>query len=519
MSVRAYPDVVPVAEPRGRARVHLHDLLAGLDGVELTGDPNVEVAAITHDSRQVAPGACFACIPGAVTDGHRYAPAAVAAGAAALLVERPLPIAVAQARVPSVRRALGPASATFFGDPSRAMRCLGVTGTNGKTTTTYLLEAIANAADQRVGVIGTLGARMTGEFLESERTTPEATELQALLARMRDAEVTTVAMEVSSHALDQHRVDGTWFSIACFTNLSHEHLDHHGTVEAYFEAKASLFDPSRVGGAAINADDRYGRVLIDRVRTRGVEVATFGIESKTSNITALALQLRPTASRFVLVDRDAGAEIGVELSLVGAYNVANALAAAATARAAGFDLATIASGLSAPVVVPGRFERVDAGQPFAVVVDYAHTPEALTRVLQAARPLAGGVARGLGHAGRVIVVFGCGGDRDPAKRPLMGEAVAAGADLALLTSDNPRSENPQAIADAVLPGFAGESTPVAVELDRRAAITQALASATAGDVVVIAGKGHETGQTARATTIPFDDRTVAREVLGELGWR
>ncbi|MFI5053437.1 MAG: UDP-N-acetylmuramoyl-L-alanyl-D-glutamate--2,6-diaminopimelate ligase [Acidimicrobiia bacterium] len=503
-----------MAEPRGRVRVHLHDLLAGLDGVELTGDPNVEVTAITHDSRLVEPGACFACIPGALADGHAYAAAAVAAGAVALLAERPLALEVSQARVPSVRRALGPVSASFFGHPSRALRCLGVTGTNGKTTTTYLLEAIARGAAERVGVIGTVGVRIAGEPIESQHTTPEATELQQILARMRDSGVTTVAMEVSSHALDQHRVDGTWFEAACFTNLSHEHLDHHGTIEAYFEAKAALFDPGRVGAGAVNADDPYGLALVQRARARGLAVSTFGIDSKTADLTAVELVPDPKGTRFTLVDRGAGVRIDVELPLIGAFNVANALAAATTARVAGFDLDAIGAGLRAPIVIPGRFERVETGQPFSVFVDYAHTPDALSRVLQAARTLTSGA----GSTGRVIVVFGCGGDRDHAKRPLMGEAVARGADLAVLTSDNPRSEDPQAIVDAVLPGFGRRSAPVAVQLDRRAAIAQAFAEATAGDVVVIAGKGHETGQTSGTITVPFDDRVVAREELRALGW-
>jgi UDP-N-acetylmuramoyl-L-alanyl-D-glutamate--2,6-diaminopimelate ligase len=505
-----YPDAVPVTEPRGRARVHLHDLLAGLDGVELTGDPNVEVTAITHDSRLVGPDACFACIPGARDDGHAHAADAVASGAVALLVERLLPLAVTQARVPSVRVALGPAAAALHGHPSRAMRCLGVTGTNGKTTTTYLLEAIAREAGDAVGVIGTVGARIAGDAVESQHTTPEATELQELLARMRDAGVATVAMEVSSHALAQHRVDGTWFAAACFTNLSHEHLDYHGSLDAYFEAKAALFDPARVGAAAINVDDAHGRVLVERAAARGVSVTTFGVDADTADLAAVAPVYGPAETTFTLVERASGAAAAVELSLVGSFNVANALAAAATARTAGFDLADVAAGLAAPIVVPGRFERVDAGQPFAVVVDYAHTPDALARVLEAAHPLVGG--------GRLIVVFGCGGDRDAAKRPLMGQVVGDAADLAVLTSDNPRSEDPRAIADAVLAGLAEGSATVAVELDRRTAIGDALAGAASGDVVVIAGKGHETGQTTGATTAPFDDRVVAREVLSGLGW-
>jgi UDP-N-acetylmuramoyl-L-alanyl-D-glutamate--2,6-diaminopimelate ligase len=496
------------------------DLLAGLDGpgrlgeldgFELTGDPDVEVDAITHDSRRVEPGACFACIPGARTDGHDHAPEAVARGAVALLVERPLPLAVPQARVPSVRAALGPLAATLYGHPSETMRVLGVTGTNGKTTTTYLLEAIGRRAGERVGVIGTVGARIAGETVATEHTTPEASDLQELLARMRDATVSTVAMEVSSHALEQHRVDGVQFAAVCFTNLSHEHLDYHGTLDAYFEAKARLFDPRRARSAAVNVDDPRGLELAARVRTTDLDLWTFAVDDESADVTAETPSFAPDGTAFTLVDRRAGERVALRLPLVGPFNLANALAAAATARAAGVPLAAIADGLAQPLVVPGRFERVDAGQPFAVLVDYAHTPDALGRVLAAARPLAGA-------GGRVVCVFGCGGDRDPAKRPLMGAAVAAAADVAVLTSDNPRSEDPQAIADAVLPGLATGPAAVTVELDRRVAIATALAAAAPGDVVVIAGKGHETGQTAGGRTRPFDDRVVARAELGALGW-
>ena len=314
-----YPDADPVTEPRGRARVRWHDLLAGLEAVELTGDPDVEVVAITHDSRLVAPGACFACIPGAVTDGHTHAGEAVAAGAVALLVERPLPFAVAQARVPSVRAALGPVAAELFRWPSAAMRTLGVTGTNGKTTTTYLLEAIARRGGDRVGVIGTVGARLAGEPLHDRsgtgrHTTPEADELQALLARMRDAGVTTVAMEVSSHALEQHRVGGTRFAAVCFTNLSHEHLDYHGTLDAYFEAKARLFDPARAAAVAVNADDPYGVALAARTRAAGLDTWTFSMRSpiagpQSADITADAPGYRADGTTFTLVDQRAGARV------------------------------------------------------------------------------------------------------------------------------------------------------------------------------------------------------------------
>jgi UDP-N-acetylmuramoyl-L-alanyl-D-glutamate--2,6-diaminopimelate ligase len=513
-----YPDADPVTDPRDSPRVRWHDLLAGLDHAEVrpvgAPDPDPEIAAISHDSRRVEAGACFACIPGAVTDGHDHAPEAVARGALALLVERPLPLPVAQAQVSSVRAALGPMAARLFGHPSAAMRTLGVTGTNGKTTTTYLLEAIARRAGERVGVVGTVGARIAGETVTDPvggaHTTPEASELQALLALMRDAGAQTVAIEVSSHALHQHRVEGVHFAAVCFTNLSREHLDYHGSLDAYFEAKALLFARTRTPAGAVNLDDAHGASLVARARREGLDVWTYAVDDAAADLGVIDVELGARATRATIVDRRRVTARIVDLPLVGAFNVANALAAAATARAAGFDLDAVAAGLTEPVVVPGRLERVDAGQPFAVLVDYAHTPDALGRVLAATRPLAG-------NGGRVLCVFGCGGDRDPGKRPLMGAAVAAGADVAVLTSDNPRSEDPQAIADAVLPGLA-DAREVRVELDRRTAIAGALAAAAPGDVVVIAGKGHETGQTADGRTVPFDDRVVARQELESLGW-
>ncbi len=496
------------------------DLLAGLDGpgglgelgrFELTGDPDVEVDTITHDSRRVDPGACFACIPGARTDGHDHAPEAVARGAVALLVERPLPLAVSQARVPSVRAALGPLAATLHGHPSATMRVLGVTGTNGKTTTTYLLEAIGRAAGERVGVIGTVGARIAGETVATAHTTPEASDLQGLLAR---------------HARRRRRHRGDGGVVARARAASRRRRAVRRGVLHQPQSRASRLPrhdgcvlrgqgaPVRTASpraAAVNLDDPRGVELAARVRTTDLDLWTFAVDDESADVTAETPSFAPDGTASTFVDRRAGERVALRLPLVGPFNLANALAAAATARAAGFPLATVADGLAQPLVVPGRFERVDAGQPFTVLVDYAHTPDALGRVLAAARPLAGA-------GGRVVCVFGCGGDRDPAKRPLMGAAVAAAADVAVLTSDNPRSEDPQAIADAVLPGLTAGSASVTVELDRRVAIVAALAAAAPGDVVVIAGKGHETGQTARGRTRPFDDRVVAREELGALGW-
>jgi UDP-N-acetylmuramoyl-L-alanyl-D-glutamate--2,6-diaminopimelate ligase len=495
--------------------VLLHDLLAGnLDDdwqardhvVEVRGDTAIDITAIVHDSREVGSGALFCCIPGARSDGHDYAPAAVAGGAVALLVERMLPVEVAQARVDSVRRALGPLCSHFHGSPSRALRVLGVTGTNGKTSTTYLLEAIARANGDRVGVIGTVEARIDGAVVPVQHTTPEATDLQALFARMREHEVEVVAMEVSSHALDQHRVDGTRFAAVAFTNLTHEHLDYHPNVDAYFEAKASLFDPRFSARAAINIDDPYGVALAERARDRGLQVCTYSVDDPTADVYARDVLLRRDETLFDLVDARHDHHGVVRSPLVGGFNVANILAAAATAIVAGsFSFEAILAGLGAPVRVPGRFERVGPARDFAVLVDYAHTPDALASVLGAARALVDG--------GKLVVVFGCGGDRDRSKRPLMGEVATRLADVAVLTSDNPRSEDPDAIARDVLGGIPTERAAPVVELDRRAAIRGALRAAGAGDVVVIAGKGHETGQTAGGVTLPFDDRVVAAEEL------
>lgn len=503
-----------------------HELLAGLDVVERVDDADVEVTFITEDSRRVRPGTCFACRSGARVDGHDHAAQAVADGAVALLVERTLPLAVPQARVASVPRALGPAAARLYGNPSRAMRCLGITGTAGKSTTAALLEAIARAAGERTGLIGNDGVFVDGVALAVEKwagtNMPQADQLQYLLAQMRDDGVGTVAMEVTSRALDVGRVDATWFAAACFTNLSHEHLDDHGSLEAYFQAKLGLFDPARVAAVATNVDDHYGARVRDHATSFDLDVWTYAVDDSRADIGATEVVFGEHGTALTVVDRRTGVDARLESQLIGEFNVANLLAAAATARAAGFGMDAVLAGIP-PVVVRGRAERVDVGQPFAVLVDYAHAPAELDAVLAAARALVGGqgrgpLAQGLQGQGKVIVVFGCGGDRDPSKRPLMGEAAGRSSDVAVLTSDNPRSEDPQAIADAVLPGLGHSSADVVVELDRRVAIRHALRTAGTGDVVVIAGKGPETGQTIGTDTLPFDDRDVAREELGALGW-
>ncbi len=468
--------------------MRLERLLDDVHVLERRGDPDsVDVASVTNDSRAVAPGAVYCCIPGRSSDGHDHAPAAVAAGAVALLCERFVAVDVAQARVASAREAMAPVAAAFHGHPSRALSVVGVTGTNGKTTVTHLLAAVLRAHGWATGVIGTL---------DGPRTTPEAPELQAALARHLASGARAVALEVSSDALVQHRVDAVWFAIAAFTNLSPEHLNTHGDMESYFAAKASLFDPGRAGTGVVNADDMWGRRLLASAR---LPLVPYSMDDVTD------VEVRPRSTRFCWEGHP------VDLRLGGRFNVSNAVCAATIAREMGVPGAAVAAGLSDLGAVPGRYERVDAGQPFTVVVDYAHTPAALEQVLLAAREEAD-------TGGRVLVVFGCGGERDRGKRPLMGEVAARIADVVVLTSDNPRGEDPAAILDEVKSG-AGAAHALVVEPDRRAAVRAAVEAARPGDVVVVAGKGHETGQTAAGRTEAFDDRDVARAALRAAGHR
>jgi UDP-N-acetylmuramoyl-L-alanyl-D-glutamate--2,6-diaminopimelate ligase len=463
----------------------LDQLLGGVEVLDVRGDPaSTDVTAITHDSRAVVPGSLFCCVPGAHVDGHKFAGQAVNAGAVALLDERVVPVAATQVVVAEARAAMAPVAAAFYGHPSRHMQVVGVTGTNGKTTTVHLLGSIFEAAGRPARLIGTL----TGE-----RTTPEAPELQGRLGDFRDEGAKAVAMEVSSHALALHRADAVWFSVAVFTNLSQDHLDFHETMEDYFAAKARLFDPSRAAVGVVNVDDPHGRLLFE---SAPVPMVSFSLAD------ASAVRVGPTESSF----RWRGEE--VRLSLGGRMNVANALAAATAADQLDVSTADIARGLSTAPPVRGRYEPVRAGQPFAVLVDYAHTPDGLEQLLRSVRETV---------QGRLLVVFGAGGDRDRDKRPAMGEVATRLADEAVLTSDNPRSEDPGAIIDAVRAG-AQPAGVLRVEPDRRAAIAYAVGRAQAGDVVVIAGKGHETSQQFGDRSVPFDDRAVAQEELERLGW-
>jgi UDP-N-acetylmuramoyl-L-alanyl-D-glutamate--2,6-diaminopimelate ligase len=464
---------------------------------EIRGDAGVEIREVAFDSREVPTGAIFFCVPGANIDGHGYARDAIRAGAVALVVERWLDLDVPQVRVRSVRQAMGPMSSVVFDEPSRSLTVVGVTGTNGKTTVVHLLDAVLRAAGHRTGAIGTVGAHVGAEPITLSRTTPEGPDLVRLLARMRDDGITAVAMEVSSHALDLGRVGGVRFDAAVFTNLSQDHLDHHGTMERYFEAKASLFTEERTDRAVVNLDDRWGRLLLDVT----VPLTTYGLDP-AADIRGEDVR----ATREGLSFRVDGRE--VRSPLRGAFNVSNTLATFAAARAIGLDDGPIVRGLASAEQVPGRMEPIEAGQDFLVVVDYAHTPDSIRTVLAAARPLA---------TGRVIVVFGCGGDRDRAKRSPMGAAATEGADLTVITTDNPRSEDPSEIIAEVERGAAAGGGAFVVEPDRRAAIRRALREARSGDVVVVAGRGHEPVQEVGDRFVPFDDRAVVREELDVIG--
>ncbi len=463
------------------------------------GGAPVDIKALAYDSRDVAPGTLFFCVPGARSDGHDHAAQAVARGAVALVVERPLALGVAELRVPSVREAMAPLAARFYGEPSKALRVIGITGTNGKTTTAFLVRQILESAGEPCALLGTVKSVIGGVEGEVIRTTPEAIDLQASLAAMRDAGDRACAIEVSSHALALHRADAIDFAGAVFTNLTQDHLDFHPDMEAYFQAKRVLFD-SNPGVAVLNADDGYGRRLLDEF----AGTTSYAIERAADY---RASELRSGIAGAAFTVRTPDGEARVTTRLPGFFNASNALAAIAITHRLGVPLERIAAALAMADPAPGRFQALDEGQPFAVIVDYAHTPDSLENVLRAARSLT---------AGRVISLFGCGGDRDRGKRPQMGRISAELADHTVVTSDNPRSEEPQAIVGEILAGTAGAAPGHAVEavVDRRDAIARALSLAEPGDVVVIAGKGHEQGQEfADGRKVEFDDVSVARELL------
>ncbi len=466
--------------------VMVADLLDGVPVRDVRGDPAATpVTSVAFDSRLVDGGTLFCCVPGEHTDGHLHAADAVSRGATSLLCEHFLELAVTQVRVPlgSVRPAMAMAAAAFWGHPDRGLEMVGVTGTNGKTTVTQLVGSILEAAGRSTAVIGTLGGT---------RTTPEAPDLQQYLAEYVAQGLRAVVMEVSSHAITQHRVDAVQYEVAAFTNLSRDHLDHHGSMEAYFEAKAALFTPDRCRHAVVFSDDPWGARLLERIEP--------GRRTAVRRDEATDIELSVGRSRFTWRGRT------VDLPLTGRFNVDNALVAAGVATVLGVADDQVQAGLSAATAVPGRMEVVGAGAPVAVVVDYAHTPAGLDEALRAVRTLVG--------PGRVLCVFGCGGDRDAGKRPEMGSVATHLADVVVLTSDNPRSEDPMAIIDAVRAGTDGPAA-VHVEPDRAVAIRLAVAEARPGDIVLVAGKGHEVTQTTGATTVPFDDRAEAAVALAE----
>jgi len=500
---------VSTTRPEGPPRTALGELADWLreqaPDVGATGDLDTVVTGVTLSSQRSFPGDLYAALPGQTAHGMAYAADALAAGAVALLTD-PAGAADAPPGVPLLvvaepRRLLGRLAARVYGEPATSMRMIGVTGTQGKTTTTRLAEGGLERAGVRAGVIGTVGTRIAGEEVKTALTTPEAPDLHALFAVMREREVRACAMEVSSHALVMGRVDGVVFDVAVFLNLGRDHLDFHTDEEDYYQAKASLFTPERARLALIGIDDTYGRRLAGET---SLPVRTFSSEGTEADWTVSEVRPGPDGTSFRV--HGPGGTVDAAVPLPGGFNVTNALAAIAACAEAGFDPGEVAAGIASGGGVPGRFERIDVGQPFTVVVDYAHKPDAVEAALQSLRPLTDG---------RLLVVLGAGGDRDLGKRPIMGEIAARLADVVVVTDDNPRTEDPAAIRAAVLEGARTGGAEVLEEGDRRAAIASALGLARAGDIVVVAGKGHETGQEVAGVVHPFDDRDVVRELLAD----
>ena len=476
----------------------LEALIRALAPSEVTGARPVAIGDLVYDTRNVSAGALFFCVPGERVDGHDLAWEAIERGAAALVVERVLDVDIPQLVVDDVRAAMAVAADVFFGEPTRELEIVGVTGTNGKSTTVFLLHSMLEAAGRRAGLVGTVSWIVGGEERTAPFTTPEAIELQRLFREMVESGDRSAAIEASSHGSTFRRLDRVRFDALVFTNLSQDHLDLHGTMEGYFQAKRRLFTGLQPPPAAVNLGDEWGqRLAAELAASHRAPLVTFGLEDD-AEIRPTSLELTVGGSRF-----QAGG-IEVETSLRGIFNVENVLGAVAAGLLLDLDERSIQEGIARVSQIPGRYEAIEAGQPFAVLVDYAHTPDSLETALRAARDLG---------EGRVIVVFGAGGDRDRGKRPLMGKVAAERADVAILTSDNPRSEDPLAIIQDVLQGAGMD---VEIDPDRRSAIRRALGLAEPGDVVVVAGKGHEQGQEISGSVHPFDDRVVVREALAEL---
>jgi UDP-N-acetylmuramoyl-L-alanyl-D-glutamate--2,6-diaminopimelate ligase len=486
------------------------DLLAGAEVLAQSGNP--EITGVEYDSRRVKPGNLFVAMRGGASDGNRFISQAIAAGAVAVVTDSDeKPKGVAWAQVAHGRRALALVSQNFYGRPARRLAITGITGTNGKSTTAFSIESILSAAGRKCALVGTIEYHVAGTVLPAPHTTPEALELQRMFRQARDHGASDVVMEVSSHALAQGRTYGIPFEVAVFTNLTRDHLDYHATMEEYFAAKRVLFEPSGVAEprcAVLNADDEAGVRLAKFSKGQGSQVITYGLAH--ADFHAAKLDIRAQGTRFhIVTPHDT---IPVDSPLIGRVNVYNILAASAAAYARGCSSDAIAEGVRALARVPGRFERVDRGQAFTVVVDYAHTDDALRNLTAIAREFV------KMSGGRVITVFGCGGDRDRSKRPLMGEAAGKGSDFVVLTSDNPRSEDPIAIINDAAVGLQRSGARYQTEPDRRAAIYLAVNTAKPGDIVLIAGKGHEKSQILATGPVPFDDREVAAQALADLGY-
>lgn len=493
--------------------MHFSELLRGISAIQ-GSDP--QIAGLDYDSRRVKPGWVFVAMRGESTDGNRYIDVALKNGAVAVvsdLASQPQRAGVAWATVEHGRRALAQMSANFYGHPAEKLKVTGVTGTNGKTTTTFLIEAILNYCGRESALIGTIEYHVAGRVMEAPHTTPESLELNQIFAESLASGASDVVMEVSSHALDQGRVWGIPYDVAVFTNLTRDHLDYHKDMKSYFAAKGMLFTGSGAKpprAAVINADDEYGSALLDTSRNASERIVSYGINH--GDFHPVNLDLQPQGTEFDLVSPQG--KLHIESGLIGRVNVYNVMAAAAAAWARGCPLEQIGAAIKQFKQVPGRFERVNCSQPFTVVVDYAHTDDALRNLTAIARDL---VSRD-GESGRVITVFGCGGDRDRSKRPLMGEAAGQGSDFVVLTSDNPRCEDPMKIIHDALAGLEKSGVRYAVEPDRKAAIALAMAEAQPGDAVLVAGKGHEKYQITREGVFPFDDVQSAREALQLMGY-
>ena len=490
----------------------LKELLQSLPDAEIQGDANQNIAAVNYDSREVQPGSAFVCILGVARDGHEFAAAAVERGATVVVAQNreavaDLPAHVTKVFVSDTRRALAMMACEFYGHPSREMTLVGVTGTNGKTTIAHLVaDMLRESGIKSVGIIGTLGAKAEKTYYDTGRTTPESLDLQRLLAEFLDGGTEAVVMEVSSHALALQRVAGCAFDAGIFSNLTQDHLDFHGDMEDYFAAKTLLFtevahesEEFKSFGAVFNADDRYGRRLAEIASD--VPFITYGIENE-AHVKAEAVHLTPAGSAFVA--KTSSGDIPFDLQIPGRFNVQNALAAIGYGLLKNMPVAQIQSALNRAHAPEGRMESIDEGQEFFVAVDYAHTPDGLKNVLATVREFT---------PNRLICVFGCGGDRDRTKRPQMGAIAASLSDVVVVTSDNPRTEDPNRIIDDILAGTSGSHAQVQIEVDRRQAIERAVSLAQKGDFVVVAGKGHETYQIFKERTIHFDDREVVREAL------